>query len=109
MTGRSRGQAARLLDILEAALAKNRHETTALDRARDELFSHIHRCGVLEATEEQQQEWLDETLQFMAERYPNLEAGELAQLRDIGLRFCRPVIPHGRQDIPPSEEDANAA
>ncbi len=81
----------------------------ALARARDELFSHIHRCGVLQADEAQQQEWMGETIDYMAERYPDLGEAELAQLREIGLRFCSPAIPHGRQDMPAEEEDANAA
>ncbi len=89
-------------------MARN-HQTTALERARDELFSHIHRCGVLDASDEQKQEWMGETIDFMAERYPSLGETDLAQLREIGLRFCAPVIPHGRQDIPAEEEDANAA
>lgn len=79
------------------------------DRARDELFSHIHRCGVIEATEEQQLEWMDDTLEYMAERYPELSPEETAQLRDLGLRFCQPVIPHGKKSTPLAEEDATAA
>src|SRR5438445_114912 len=34
---------------------------TPFEQARDELFSHILRCGVLEATPEHQQEWFDDT------------------------------------------------
>jgi hypothetical protein len=90
-------------------LARRKHEKSSFDEARDELFSHIHRCGVLEATEEQQREWMDDTLQFMAERYPDLSAGELKQLDELGSRFCRPVIPHGQQHTAIEEEDANAA
>ena len=37
------------------------------ERARDELFSHINRCGVLEASDEQQREWMDDTLKFLEE------------------------------------------
>lgn len=65
---------------------------TALDEARNELFSHIHRCGVLGATEEQQTEWMKETIEFLAERYPSLKEKELKELESIGMRFCRPVI-----------------
>lgn len=65
---------------------------TALDEARNELFSHIHRCGVLGATEEQQTEWMKETIEFLAERYPSLKEKELKELEGIGMRFCRPVI-----------------
>ncbi|MGH7475214.1 MAG: hypothetical protein ACRELD_02905 [Longimicrobiales bacterium] len=87
-----------------------KHENPTFARARDELFSHIHRCGVLESTDEQKLEWMQETMEFMAERYPALAAAELTQLREIGLRFCRPVIPHGPQPDPePAEEDATAA
>ncbi|MFL5381139.1 MAG: hypothetical protein ACJ8GN_01310 [Longimicrobiaceae bacterium] len=65
---------------------------TALDEARNELFSHIHRCGVLGATEEQQVEWMKDTVEFLSERYPALKEKELKELEGIGLRFCRPVI-----------------
>jgi len=65
---------------------------TALDEARNELFSHIHRCGVLGATEDQQVEWMKDTVEFLSERYPALKEKELKELEGIGLRFCRPVI-----------------
>ena len=65
---------------------------TALDEARNELFSHIHRCGVLSASEEQQVEWMKDTVEFLSERYPALKEKELKELEGIGLRFCRPVI-----------------
>lgn len=65
---------------------------TALDEARNELFSHINRCGVLHATEEQQIEWMKDTIEFLGERYPALKDKELKELSEIGMRFCRPVI-----------------
>jgi len=67
---------------------------TVLDQARDELFSHILRCGVLEAAPEHQKEWMDDTMQYLADRYPDLKADELAQVRTLGERFCRPVVKH---------------
>ena len=90
-------------------MSRRPQKTSLFDRARDELFSHIHRCGVLEATEEQQREWMDDTIQYLAERYPDLTPEQTAQLRDLGLRFCQPVIPHGRKPIRSSDEDATAA
>lgn len=72
------------------------HKTTVLDRARDELFSHIQRCDVLQATEEHQKEWLEETMAFMSERYPDLTKLQMAQLEAMGRRYIRPAIPHGR-------------
>ena len=65
---------------------------SALDEARNELFSHIHRCGVLRASEEQQVEWMNDTVDFLHERYPEMNETELAELKAIGLRFCQPVI-----------------
>ena len=77
---------------------------TALDEARNELFSHIHRCGVLSASEDQQVEWMKDTVEFLSERYPSLKEKELKELEGIGLRFCRPVI----VNAPASEVEAEA-
>jgi hypothetical protein len=66
------------------------------DRARDELFSHINRCGVLQAADKDQEEWLDETMGYLGERYPDLTDVDLRELYTVGLRFCRPAIAHGR-------------
>ena len=90
-------------------MSRKKHEKSVFDRARDELFSHIHRCEVIGATREQQVEWMDDTLDFMADRYPDLSKGELGELRTLGLRFCQPVIPHGKEDSTDSQEEANAA
>lgn len=63
-----------------------------MDRARDDLFGHIHRCGVLRSTAEQQEEWMEDTIQYIGECYPALRPNELGQLKEIGLRFCRPAV-----------------
>jgi hypothetical protein len=80
-----------------------KHERTALDRARDELFSHINRCGVLDASDDQQQEWMDDTVKFLEERYPDLSGKDLKELEQVGLRYCKPVIRHGKQHTASSE------
>lgn len=77
-----------------------------MDRARDDLFGHIHRCGVLRSTEEQQVEWMEDTIQYIGECYPSLRAADLGQLKAIGLRFCRPAIARGAESAAP---EANAA
>ena len=59
-------------------------------------MSHVIRCEVLEARREDRLEWLDETMDYMADRYPHLSDLQLAQLELIGRQFLRPVIPHGR-------------
>ncbi len=68
-----------------------------LNRARDELFSHINRCGVLHAQESDQRHWMKETIDYLAERYPELSEGDLQELFTVGMRFCQPAIPHGRK------------
>ncbi|HSJ15223.1 MAG TPA: hypothetical protein VK939_12455 [Longimicrobiales bacterium] len=82
---------------------------STLERARDELFSAIRQCGVLGADADDQVAWMDETLEFMRERHPELAGQDLEQLRVAGLRFCQPVIPHGREHTALSGQDANAA
>jgi hypothetical protein len=70
-----------------------------LDRARDELFSHINRCGVLSAEESDQRQWMDETIDYIGERYPDLTDGDLKGLPEIGTRFCKPAIRHGAKRL----------
>ena len=72
-----------------------KHTTTMVDRARDELFSHVIRCDVLQAEMDDRVDWLKETMDFMAHRYPNLSDLQLARLALMGARFIEPVIPHG--------------
>lgn len=72
--------------------SKNTSAPSITDQARDELFSHILRCGVVEAEPEQQKEWIDDTMQYLAERYPDLDEEQLNQVRVLGERFCRPIV-----------------
>lgn len=76
-------------------MGRKKYEPTDLERARDELFSHIQRCGVLEAETDQREEWLADTIDYLAERYPELSASDLDELKNIGRRYCSPAIPHG--------------
>lgn len=80
-----------------------------MDRARDELFSHINRCGVLQASADDQKVWMQETIDYLAERYPDLGDVDLDALFQVGMRFCRPAIPHGADNTAKSSDDANAA
>ena len=65
---------------------------SVVEQARDELFSHILRCGVLEAEPEHQKEWIDDTMQYLGERYADLNEEQLTQVRLLGERFCKPVV-----------------
>lgn len=58
-------------------------------------MSHVVRCDVLEASMEHRMEWLEDTLAFMAERYPQLSDLHMAQLEMMGRQFVKPAIPHG--------------
>jgi len=79
-------------------MAKKRSEPrrlsppTLFEQARDELFSHILRCGVLEAGPEHQKEWFDDTMLYLTDRYDGLDERQLAELRVLGERYCRPVV-----------------
>jgi hypothetical protein len=66
-------------------------EPPSFAQARDELFSHILRCGVIDALPEHQKDWLDDTMLYLADRYEDLSEAELADLRVLGERFCQPV------------------
>lgn len=89
---------------------KDSAKSVDFDRARDELFNHIHRCGVLRATPDQQTEWMDETIEYMGECYASLSREQLGELRAMGLRFCRPVIDTVQVDnATPEAEDAGGS
>lgn len=72
---------------------RKQYVPTPFEQARDELFSHILRCGVLEASDEHKKEWFDDTIDYLAERYDSLTDAELDQLRVLGERYCQPVLP----------------
>jgi hypothetical protein len=86
---------------------KPRRPTTgpsAFDQARDELFSHILRCGVMEAELEHQKDWFDDTMLYLAERYEELTPEEVAQVRTLGERYCQPVVSRLPQPVGASAE-----
>ena len=88
----------------------SKSDSQTFGRARDELFSHINRCGVLKASPEQQVEWMEDTMDYMSERFPDLTQEELGQLRMIGIRFCQPVIQGASlsEDAEKTDEQAEA-
>ena len=79
-------------------MSRGRQQQTTLDLARDELFSHIQRCGVLDAEDTERQEWMSDTVEYLRERYPALSDGETVELQAIGHRYCQPAIPFGVSD-----------
>ncbi len=66
------------------------NEPTPKDQARDELFQHIIRCEVVGCDPEHQREWFDETMRYFSERYHELSAVDVAELRTLGERFAQP-------------------
>jgi len=65
-------------------------EPTVFEQARDELFQHIMRCGVIGAEPEHQVDWFSETMKYLSDRYHELSEGELKDLRTLGERFAAP-------------------
>jgi hypothetical protein len=75
--------------------ARNRNrrpnnESSPKDQARDELFQHIIGCGVTGCDPEHQREWFDETMRYFTERFHELSAVDIAELRTLGERFAQP-------------------
>lgn len=84
-------------------MAKQRTRTTkapatpsAFEEARDELFQHIMRCGVVGAVPEDQTDWFQQTMGYMTDRYPELSPEQIGELRKLGERFAQP--PKKRDD-----------
>jgi hypothetical protein len=73
---------------------------SAFEEARDELFQHIMRCGVVGADHEDQVAWFNETMPYFTERYHELGEDQIKQLRTLGERFSQP---------PKKKDDASAA
>jgi hypothetical protein len=66
------------------------------EEARDELFQHIMRCGVVGSNSDDQAEWFQETMAYMTERYPELSPEQIGELQQLGQRFAQP--PKKRDD-----------
>lgn len=66
------------------------------EEARDEMFQHIMRCGVVGSDPAHQEDWFNETMAYMTERYLELSAEQIGELRKLGLRFAQP--PKKRDD-----------
>jgi len=65
--------------------------TTPFEDARDELFQQIMRCGVVGSAPEDQLDWFDNTMDYLAERYHELAPSEVDELRVLGERFVQPL------------------
>jgi hypothetical protein len=63
---------------------------TPFEEARDELFQHIMSCGVIGSGPEDQMEWFNATMAYMADRFPEIPAEKLQELRTLGERFAQP-------------------
>jgi hypothetical protein len=97
-------------------MAKNKNyrrkevaEPTPFEQARDELFQHIIRCGVLQAAPEHQSEWFDDTMAYLEERYPELSASQISELKTLGLRFCQPPKSNAESEVSEVVSTASAA
>jgi len=64
---------------------------TPFEEARDELFQQIMRCGVVGSAPEDQLDWFDNTMDYLAARYHELAPSEVDELRVLGERFVQPL------------------
>jgi len=64
---------------------------TPFEDARDEMFQHVMKCGVIGAAADDQKEWFDSTMSYLADRYHELSEKEVAELRLLGERFIQPA------------------
>ena len=65
--------------------------TTPFEEARDEMFQHIMKCGVIGSSADDQKEWFDGTMTYLSERYHELSQRQIAELRVLGERFSQPA------------------
>ncbi|MBA2706437.1 MAG: hypothetical protein H0U59_01350 [Gemmatimonadaceae bacterium] len=65
--------------------------TSPFEEARDEMFQHIMKCGVIGAVPDDQREWFDGTLAYLTERYHELSPKQIGELRVLGERFSQPA------------------
>jgi hypothetical protein len=64
---------------------------TPFEEARDEMFQHVMKCGVIGAAPEDQKDWFDATMTYLADRYHELSPKQVNELRVLGERFCQPA------------------
>lgn len=64
---------------------------TPFEEARDEMFQHIMKCGVIGAAPDDQKEWFDNTMTYLADRYHELNPRQIGELRVLGERFAQPA------------------
>ena len=64
---------------------------TPFEEARDEMFQHIMKCGVIGASADDQKDWFDATLAYLADRYHELSPKQISELRVLGERFSQPA------------------
>lgn len=64
---------------------------TPFEEARDEMFQHIMKCGVIGASADDQKDWFDATMAYIAERYHELSPKQVSELRVLGERFSQPA------------------
>ena len=64
---------------------------TPFEEARDEMFQHIMKCGVIGASSDDQKDWFDATMSYLADRYHELSPKQINELRVLGERFSQPA------------------
>ena len=76
-----------------------------MDDAKDELFAHMQRCEVPGAQATDVRDWMKDTTEYLASKYPELTEAQLAALEVVGRRYARPAIPHGKDATALNRDD----
>lgn len=82
-----------------------KHQHGPFEKARDRLYSEIQRCDVLEADDDLAEEWLDDAIEYLGERFPRLSQLEMHQLGQLGRNYVAPAIPHGAETTALNREE----
>jgi hypothetical protein len=63
----------------------------------------------MQASPEQQKEWMTDTIEFLGERFSSLTPKDLKELETIGMRFCSPVISNAEAAVAAQAQQEPAA
>lgn len=69
------------------------------------MLAEMHRCGVPGASKDDVREWLQDTVEYLADEFPSLSQAQLAKLKMIGQNYVAPPIPHGAGNDATTRED----
>ena len=98
-----------LIQVSETISGGRFGQRKAPRKSKGSTFQPFNRCEVLKAAEGEQRQWMDETIDYIRERYPDLSEVDLSGLHEIGTRFCQPAISPKGESTFNTLDDASVA